>query len=114
MTNTWNYRADLGDQIAGQNLDGYDVEASDGGIGRIDEHSDEAGAGYVVVDTGFWIFGTKRLVPAGVIRSIDHAKRTVHVGMTKDEIRSAPDFDETSRVDASRRSTGDYYRPWSW
>jgi hypothetical protein len=54
-------------------LNGFEVEAMDGGIGKIDESSDEAGAGYIVVDTGPWIFGKEVLLPAGVIRDIGSA-----------------------------------------
>ena len=102
---TWTYRDELS---SGQrDLVGYDVEATDGSIGKIDEVSEEAGAAYVVVDTGFWIFGKKRLVPAGVIERINVDSRTVHVGMTKDQIKSAPDFDDTHRDDRSPYDT--YY-----
>ena len=60
----WTYR----DQSWGTaQLAGYDVEAMDGGIGKIDEASYDVGAGYIVVDTGPWIFGKKVLLPAGVI-----------------------------------------------
>ena len=50
-----------------EKLVGYDVEATDGHIGKIDEASTETDRNYLVVDTGFWIFGKKRLVPAGVV-----------------------------------------------
>ena len=52
---------------AASDLVGYDVEATDGHIGKIDEASNEAAGQYLVVDTGFWIFGKKRLIPAGVV-----------------------------------------------
>jgi hypothetical protein len=86
---------------------GYQVEAADGSIGKIDEASNEAGAAYVVVDTGFWIFGKKRLIPAGVIERVNVDSQTVYVGMTKDQIKNAPDFDETLRDDRSSYDT--YY-----
>jgi hypothetical protein len=66
---------------------GYDVEATDGTTGKIDEASNEAGSSYLVVDTGFWIFGKKRLIPAGVVRRVDDDERKVHVSMTKDQIK---------------------------
>jgi hypothetical protein len=50
-----------------------------------------------VVDTGFWIFGKKRLIPAGVVRSIDDDNQKVYLSLTKDEVKSAPDFDEQRR-----------------
>ena len=102
---TWNYREDL---RAGQrDLTGYDVEATDGGIGKIDEASNEVGASFIVVDTGFWIFGKKRLVPAGLVERIDDDSRQVFVAMTKDQIKNAPDFDAANRHDHQPHDT--YY-----
>ena len=107
MTDTWSY---LDDSWAmGGDFVGYDVEATDGSIGKIDAKSDEASASYVVVDTGFWIFGKKRLIPAGAVTSVDHEDEKVFVSMTKDEIKSAPDYDESTWDDTSRTTHGDYY-----
>ena len=90
---------------------GFDVEATDGSIGKIDESSAAAGSAYIVVDTGFWIFGKKRLVPAGVVDRIDRANEKVFVRMTKEQVKNAPDFDETHR---DRRGTeyDTYYDPY--
>ena len=102
---TWTYRDNL---ATGQrDLVGYKVEAADGSIGKIHEASNEAGAAYVVVDTGPWIFGKKRMIPAGVIERIDADAQLVYVGMTKDQIKNAPDFDESHRDD--RSSYDQYY-----
>ena len=54
---------------AGMDLTGYSVEARDGGIGKVDDATYEAGSSFVVVDTGPWIFGKKVMLPAGVIQS---------------------------------------------
>jgi ribosomal 30S subunit maturation factor RimM len=86
---------------------GYEVEATDGSIGKIDEASNDAASSYLVVDTGFWIFGKKRLIPAGVITRVDDEDRKVFVSMTKDQIKSAPDFDAADRDDRGRYET--YY-----
>ena len=51
------------------------------------------------MDTGFWIFGKKRMIPAGVVTSVDHEDETVSVGMTKDQIKSAPDYDKQDTYD---------------
>ena len=93
----WEFRSELG--TLDRDLVGYDVEAVDGKIGKIDEDSNETGSAYLVVDTGFWIFGKKRLIPAGVIDRIDDVDRSVFVRMTKDQIKSAPDFEEQHRTD---------------
>lgn len=101
----------MGDADAqGIEIIGYDVEATDGGLGKIDESSLEAGSAYVVVDTGWWIFGKKRMIPAGVIESIDHENGQVFVGLSKEEIKSAPDFAEEHRED--RSGYDEYYGPY--
>ncbi|MDQ3738008.1 MAG: PRC-barrel domain containing protein [Actinomycetota bacterium] len=100
----------VGATTQGIEVIGYDVEATDGGLGKIDESSLEAGSAYVVVDTGWWIFGKKRLIPAGVIQSIDHDNSQVFVGLTKEEIKSAPDFADEHRED--RSGYDEYYGPY--
>ena len=68
-------------------LTGFDVEATDGHIGKIDEATMADGATCLVVDTGFWIFGKKRMLPAGVVRAIDVDERKVLIALTKDEVK---------------------------
>src|SRR3954452_7280721 len=94
-SNVWIYQDTLRTDIGnGADLVGYEVEATDGNIGKVDKRSTEAGRDYLVVDTGFWIFGHKRLIPAGVVRRVDRNDRKVYVSMTKEQIKNAPDFDE--------------------
>jgi hypothetical protein len=100
MSDMWTYRGGLIEHEA--DLAGYSVEATDGEIGTVDEASYDVGEGSIVVDTGFWIFGKKRMIPAGVIDSINHRDRKVRVAMTKEQIKGAPDFD------AARRRADDY------
>ena len=111
MTSMWNYRDDVTLSDAG--LTGYDVEASDGSIGKIDESSADAGSGYVVVDTGFWIFGKKRLIPASVIERVDADEGKVYVGMTKDQIKDAPDYEESHRTSRDDEDYN-YYEPYGY
>jgi hypothetical protein len=114
-TNVWTYRqsSSLGSNVATDfDIVGYGVEALDGSIGKIDEATYDTGASYIVVDTGPWIFGKKVMLPAGVIRSIDEADENVFVNRTKDEIKSAPEFDESLTSDeAYREQLGTYYGP---
>jgi hypothetical protein len=107
---TWTYRDTS--WSSGGDFVGYDVEATDGSIGKIDEKSEEASSSYVVVDTGPWIFGKKRLIPAGAVTGVDHEARTVRVDMTKDQIKSAPDFDKDTWDDSARSTHDTYYRPY--
>ena len=91
-------------------LRGFDVEALDGRIGTVDEATDEGRGGYVVVDSGPWIFRKKVMLPAGVIDRVDREARTVHVNRTKQEIKNAPDLGDTGYDDdAYRVALGRYY-----
>jgi hypothetical protein len=91
-------------------LTGFKVEATDGGIGKVDEATHEAGGSFIVLDTGPWIFGKKVMLPAGLIRDIDPDTETIYVAATKDEIKNAPEFDETRYRESSyRNELGTYY-----
>lgn len=101
---------DYGDAAFGTDLTGYSVEATDGGIGKVDESTNDVGSSYIVVDTGPWIFGKKRMLPAGVIDRVDRNDEKIYVSRSKDEIKDAPEFDETKyREDAYRDEVGTYY-----
>ena len=92
-------------------LVGFSVEATDGGIGKIDEATGEAGRSHLIVDTGPWIFGKKVLLPAGVVGRVDLDEETVFVSRTKDEIKNAPEFnaDELRDDEDYRGRVGGYY-----
>ena len=92
-------------------LAGYSVEATDGHIGEIDEVSFDAGSGNIIVDTGFWIFGKKRMVPAGMIDEIDDEARTVSLSCSKADVKAAPDYDPKRAEEAAHRDeVGDHYQ----
>jgi hypothetical protein len=102
----WTFRSDV--PHGGADLSGFEVEARDGKIGKIDDATGEAGSSYVVVDTGPWIFGKKVMLPAGVIRGVDRDEKIVYVDRTKDEIKNAPELAGDS-YDVYRQRLGDYY-----
>lgn len=104
----WSYRDDAA--VSGADLVGYKVEATDGGIGKIDSASSGVNSSYLVVDTGPWIFGKKVMLPAGVVDHVDHDDRKVYVDRSKEQIKAAPEFDETTYADpAYRDKLGGYY-----
>lgn len=106
-TDLWSYRETT---IGTTDLTGYKVEALDGSIGSVDEASNEVGASYLVVDTGPWIFGKKVMLPAGVIDRVDQDEEKIYVNRTKDEIKDAPEFDESRyRDEPYREELGGYY-----
>jgi hypothetical protein len=107
VTDMWTY----GDTTIGDvDLTGFSVEALDGGIGKVDEASYDVGASFLVVDTGPWIFGKKVLLPAGVIDRVDPEDEKIFVNRTKDEIKNAPEFDESRYMEEGYRGeVGGYY-----
>jgi hypothetical protein len=106
-TDIWTYRDTT---WSGTNLVGFEVEATDGDIGKVDEATYDVGSSYVVVDTGPWIFGKKVLLPAGVIEDVDMDAQKVIVSRTKDEIKNSPEFDESQYHEtAYRNEVGAYY-----
>ncbi len=110
VVDIWTFRTE---QMGGGDIDltGYSVEATDGGIGKIDEATYEAGGSYLVVETGPWIFGKKVMLPAGVVERVDLDTETVFVNRSKDEIKDAPEFaPDRSRDDEEYRNRlGGYY-----
>src|SRR4051812_6718048 len=116
--NLWIYRAqtEIGyDATNGRDLTGFEVEALDGSIGKIDEANTEVANSYLIVDTGPSIFGKKVMLPAGVVNRIDEAEERVWVELTKDQIKNAPEFDETGFTDGSYHDElGSYYGPAGW
>jgi hypothetical protein len=111
MTDLYTYRVDVF-TAEPTDLTGFDVEATDGHIGKVDEATLEAGGSYLVVDTGFWIFGKKRMIPAGVVTRVDPDSKNAYISMTKDQVKSAPDFDDARSGSDWRTDQEDYYRPY--
>ncbi|MBA3740133.1 MAG: DUF2382 domain-containing protein [Chloroflexi bacterium] len=107
-TDLWTYRDS--DSWGNVDMTGFDIEATDGSIGTVDEATYDAGKSYVVVDTGPWIFGKKVVLPGGAIQRVDAADRRVWVDLTKTQIENAPEFDELRyRDDDYRTEIGGYY-----
>ncbi len=108
----WTYRGGIDAGASGENVVGYGVEAIDGSIGKVDEATYDVSGSFIVVDTGPWIFGKKVMLPAGVIRDVNHSEERVFVHRTKDEIKNAPEFDDSMVADEGYRGRlGTYYGP---
>ncbi|MBE9225796.1 DUF2382 domain-containing protein [Phormidium sp. LEGE 05292] len=96
-----NYRDELFD---GEDVKGLDVYADRGDekIGTIKDVLVDYETGrfrYFVVETGFWVFGKKVLLPVGRSRIDANAERIYAVGLTKEQVEQLPDFDNLERVD---------------
>src|SRR3546814_13991462 len=63
-------------------------------------------------DLGPWIFGKKVMLPAGVVRDVDHDDEKIFVNRTKDQIKNATEFDDSlTRDEEYRGRLGSYYGP---
>ncbi|MEP0914420.1 PRC-barrel domain-containing protein [Leptolyngbya sp. GB1-A1] len=54
---------------------------------------------YFIVDTGFWVFGKKVLLPVGLAR-LGYDKERIYVaGLTKKQVEDLPEFSDDLRID---------------
>ena len=94
-----NYKQEI---FGGDDIKGYDVySATDEKVGGIyDALVDETGRfRYLVIDTGFWVFGKKVLAPIGRVR-MDYDRRRVYItGLTKDQVERLPEYNDNMTVD---------------
>jgi hypothetical protein len=68
-------------------ITGFDVEATDGHVGRIDEATYREGSDALVVDTGRWFFTKQRKLPDEVVTRIDPVGQKVYVALSKADIK---------------------------
>jgi uncharacterized protein (TIGR02271 family) len=104
LTKIRDFNPDYKNEIfGGEDIAGYDVYAdvNHEKIGKVhDILVDETGhLRYIVIDTGFWVFGKKVLLPIGCCR-IDYAKHNLYaLGFTKEQAEALPDYDDETLVD---------------
>ena len=99
---------------------GYDVEASDGEIGRVNDFiadSESWAIRYLVVATRKWLPGRKVLIsPQWLVGPISWAQRTVKIIMSRESIKNSPEYDSAAPV--NREYEGQLYdfygRPRYW
>lgn len=94
-----NYKQEI---FGGDDIKGYEAySATDEKVGGIhDALVDETGRfRYLVIDTGFWVFGKKVLAPIGRVR-MDYDRRRVYItGLTKDQVERLPEYNDSMTVD---------------
>lgn len=103
-----------------QRVTGYDIQASDGSIGHVQDFifDDESWAvRYLVIDTrNWWPGGKKVLVSTNWIDQIDWAEQTVFITLTREQIRNSPEYDEAATLDRAyeQRLHNAYGREGYW
>jgi hypothetical protein len=98
---------------------GHEIQARDGAIGHVDDFLlDERSwtMRWLVVDTRNWLPGKHVLVAPEWVESVDWTERAVRVGLTRDQIRSAPPYDRSRPIDRDyeHRLFAHYGRPKYW
>jgi uncharacterized protein (TIGR02271 family) len=94
-----NYKQEI---FGGDDIKGYDVysENEDKVGGIYDALLDETGRfRYLVIDTGFWVFGKKVLVPVGRVQMDYDRKRVYVTGLTKEQVEHLPEYNDSMTVD---------------
>ncbi|NEP17835.1 MAG: DUF2382 domain-containing protein [Leptolyngbya sp. SIO4C1] len=97
-----NYRDTFGDSEA-VHFDEYSVyTAGDEKVGSVKDALFERETGdirYLIVDTGFWIFGKNVLLPVGLAH-FDYDQRRVYVdGLTEEQVENLPEYHDDMTVD---------------
>ena len=77
-------------------ITGFEVEATDGSIGKVDESSNAVGESYLVVHTGVWKFGKTVILPAGLIERVDRDEEKLYLAASKEDIKGAPEYSDAS------------------
>jgi hypothetical protein len=110
MTALWSYRDEA---LARIDLEGFELEANDGLLGKVTQTTGGRDGGYLLVDTSLWRpMGQQLLVPAGLVESVDLDERRVRVKARREQIMSAPAFDASKVLDErSRGVVSEYYGP---
>ncbi|MDZ5661272.1 PRC-barrel domain-containing protein [Nocardioides sp. S-58] len=103
----WSYRDS--EWAEDHDLVGYDVEGEDGSLGKVDQATADTDGAWLVVDTGFWIFGKKRVIPAGTVVGMDHEGQRIIVNVSKDQVKEAPDYDEDTWDQQARGLHAEHY-----
>jgi hypothetical protein len=98
---------------------GYHVQAADGEIGHIEDFvvdDDDWVVRYLVVDPHNILPGRKVLVAVPWFDKIDWAASTVHVDLTREQVKNSPEFEPTAPVNRRvEERLYDYYgRPSYW
>lgn len=83
-------------------VSGYHIEATDGSLGHVEDFIlDDASweVRYLVVDTRNWWPGKKVLVSPQWIKDVSWAESSVWVDLTREAIKSSPEYDPSQPVD---------------
>lgn len=96
-------------------IKGYEVQASDGLIGKVSDFLFEDNVWkmrWLVVETGNWFAGRKVLLPLSALGYPNQSKRKITVSLTCQQVKDSPDVDTNQPV--SRQMEHDIYDFYGW
>ncbi|MBK5271923.1 MAG: PRC-barrel domain-containing protein [Bacteroidia bacterium] len=102
-------------QININNLIGYNLEATDGEIGKVKEfYFDDKTweIRYLIVKTGNWLTGRKVLISPQALLVPDWGKEVFPINLSKEQIKNSPDIDTDKPI--SRRQEIKLYGHYPW
>lgn len=91
---------------------GYYVRATDGEIGHSEDlliNEDDWTIRYLVINTRNWWPGKNVVIAPEWLSKVDWATRHIVVDLTRDDIRSSPEYDPTTTLDRSYQAAP---APW--
>jgi len=81
---------------------GYYIQAADDEIGHVEDFLVDThtwAIRYMVVDTANWLPGKKVVIAPEWIEMVSWSDSQVHVGMTREQIRNAPEYDPARPIE---------------
>ena len=77
---------------------GFHLEATDGGIGHVDEFLVDENwlVRYLVVDTSNWLGGKWVAVSPASVTGLEWADQRITMSLTREEIKNSPTLDEAN------------------
>lgn len=98
-----NYRETFGENSNIANFDDYSVYADKNNkVGAVKDALFENATGnirYLIVDTGFWIFGKNVLLPIGLAH-FDHTEKRIYVNkLTQEQVENLPEYTDNVTID---------------
>jgi uncharacterized protein YrrD len=91
---------------------GYQIQASDDSIGSVDDFlfdDTHWSLRFFVVDTRKWLPGRRVLIATDWITDVRWQEREVGVAMTREEVRSSPEFDASELNDSNEDALYRHY-----
>jgi hypothetical protein len=106
----WRYAPQAQAALDAGGIEGFAVEADDGPLGTITCACDDGEGAFIVSSGGAWNGGLSAMFPAGLVERVDAAARRVVLRCSREQIRSAPAFEnDRYRDGAFRREMSSYY-----